>query len=280
MPYRNTAAGPDPISTYVFFTSVTLTAGKTAASVTLPSSVSGGKLSIFAVSGQPASSNSASNSWPTYLQNPGRSSFDAAATTLTAANVGQLKVKWTAHGQDGISDQPVFANGLMYWGSWDGVLHATNSSGVDVWTANLGQQTVAACAPPTVGIAGTATVGSIGGVPAVFVGGGNNTMYALNATTGKVIWSNTLAVTTDYFIWDSPLVFNGSLYIGISSFGSCPNSLGKVLRLNLATGAIQNTLVLASTVCSGDGVWGSPTVRCCDRYHLFRDRGRLSRGSQ
>jgi hypothetical protein len=260
MPYRNTATGPESVSTYVFFTSVTLTTGKTASSVTLPSSLSGGKLNVFAISGQPASSNAASNSWPTYLQNPGRSSFDAAETTLTSSNVGKLTLKWTAHGQGGISAQPVFGNGLMYWGSWDGEMHATNSSGVDVWTANLGQQSVAGCDPPTVGIGGTATIGSLGGVPAIFVGGGNNTMYALNANTGAVIWSDTLAATNDYFIWDSPLVFNGSLYIGISSFGSCPNSLGKVLRLDLATGAIQNTLVLVGTTCPGDGVWGSPAV--------------------
>ena len=260
MPYRNTPTGPEPVTTYVFFTSVALTAGKTAESVTLPTVVSGGKLSIFAVSGQAAGSTSASNAWPTYLENPGRTSFDAAATTLTSANVGQLKVHWTAHGNVGLSDQPVFGNGLMYWGSWDGLLHATNSAGTDVWTANLGQQTVADCSPPTVGIAGTATIGSIGGVAAVFVAGGNNTVYALNANTGAVIWSNTLAVSTDYFIWDSPAVFNGSLYIGISSFGSCPNSLGKLYQLDLATGAIQNMLVLTTTACPGDGVWGSPAV--------------------
>lgn len=260
MPYRNTSSGAEQVSTYVFFTSVTLTAGKTAQSVTLPSAVSGGSLDVFAVSGAPASTTTASNSWPTYLENPGHTSYDAAETTLTSANASQLKLKWTAHGQQGISAQPIFGNGLMYWGSWDGLMHATNSSGTDVWTANLGQQTVPICSPPSAGVAGSATLGAIGSVPAVFSAGGNNTVYALNANTGAVLWSRTLTTSTDYFLWDSPVVFQGSVYIGMSNFGDCPDSLGKLFRLDLATGAIQNALVLAQASCVGDGVWGTPTV--------------------
>ena len=260
MPYRNSATGVDHATTYVFFTAVALAAGKTAQSVTLPSVVSGGSLGVFAVSGMPAIPTQASNAWPTYLQNPGHTSYNAAETTLTSSNAGQLQLKWTAHGQQGISVQPVFSNGLMYWGSWDGLMHATNTSGTDVWTAGLGQQTVPGCVPATAGVASTATIGSIGGTPAVFVGGGNNTMYALNANTGAVLWSSTLTTSTDYFIWDSPVVFNGSLYIGISSFGDCPLSIGKLYRLDLNTGAIQNTLILTPPGCTGDGLWGSPTV--------------------
>lgn len=260
MPYRLTSTGPEQIKTYVFFTSVALTPGKVAQSVTLPSTVSGGSLSIFAVSGTPANSSQTSNSWPTYLQNPGHTSYAAQETTLTKANVAQLQLKWTAHAQGAISDQPVFGNGLMYWGSWDGLMHATNSSGTDVWTANLGQQTVSACEPPTAGVASTATIGAIGNTPAIFVAGGNRSVYALNANTGAVLWSTTLGPSTDYFIWDSPVIFNGSMYIGISSFGDCPLAMSKIFRLDLKTGTIQNFLVLPSVQCPGDGVWGSPTV--------------------
>jgi outer membrane protein assembly factor BamB len=260
MSYRNTSSGPQQVATYVFFTSVALATGKSAQSVTLPAAVSGGSLNVFAVSGTPATSSQASNTWPTYLENPGHTSYDSAETTLSASNAGQLQLKWTAHGQQGISVQPVFSNGLMYWGSWDGLMHATNSSGSDVWTANLGQQTVATCVPSTVGVASTATVGAIGATAAVFVAGGNHTVYALNASTGAVLWVSTLTTTTDYFIWDSPVVFENSLYIGISSFGDCPNSIGKLYRLDLATGAIENMLVLATASCTGDGIWGSPTA--------------------
>lgn len=260
MPYRNTAHGTEQVATYVFFTSVALATGKTAQNVTLPSAVAGGNLDIFAVSGTPATSTQASQTWPTYLETPGRTNYDAAETTLTSSNAGQLQLRWTAHGQQGISVQPVFSNGLMYWGSWDGLMHATNMSGTAVWTANLGQQTVATCIPPTVGVASSATIGAIGTTPAVFVGGGNNTIYALNANTGAVLWATTLTTSTDYFVWDSPVVFQDSLYIGISSFGDCPLSIGKLYQLDLSTGAIQNTLMLPPPSCTGDGIWGSPAV--------------------
>ena len=49
--YRNTGSGAQAIPTYVFYTSVTLTPGKTVASVTLPASTNNaGRLHVFAIS--------------------------------------------------------------------------------------------------------------------------------------------------------------------------------------------------------------------------------------
>jgi outer membrane protein assembly factor BamB len=260
MPYRNTATGQQQGSTYVFFTSVALTSGKTAQSVTLPGTVNGGTLGIFAVSGMYVHAKAiATKIAPTYLENPGRTSYTPNETKVTVANASQLHLKWTAHAPQPISGQPIFGNGLVYWGSWDGVMHASDNTGADVWRRNLGQQTVATCIPPTAGVAGAATLGTIGNTAVVYVAGGNNTVYALNAATGAVLWANTLTTSTDYFLWDSPVAFNGSLYIGISSFGDCPLARGKLYRLDLATGTLQNTLVL-TTDCAGDSIWGSPTV--------------------
>jgi len=50
MPYRNTPTGKQTVTTYVFYTDVLLSAGKTIKSVTLPSSVTRGQLHVFAVS--------------------------------------------------------------------------------------------------------------------------------------------------------------------------------------------------------------------------------------
>lgn len=48
-PYRNTPTGKENVNTYVFYTEVGLQAGKTIASVTLPGSVNGGQLHVFAI---------------------------------------------------------------------------------------------------------------------------------------------------------------------------------------------------------------------------------------
>jgi len=50
MSYCNTASGPQNITTYVYYMGVTLHAGKTIQSITLPSTVSQGQLHIFAIS--------------------------------------------------------------------------------------------------------------------------------------------------------------------------------------------------------------------------------------
>ncbi len=51
-PYRNNphmANGKESIPTYVFYSSVNLETGKTIASVTLPTTVTGGQLHVFAI---------------------------------------------------------------------------------------------------------------------------------------------------------------------------------------------------------------------------------------
>jgi outer membrane protein assembly factor BamB len=261
MSYHNTPGGSVQVTTYVFFTSVKLNSQLTVQSVTLPSQLSGGSLNVFAVSLQPAKGSSQTQSgWTTYLGSVGHPSYNGAETTLTAANASQLALKWTAHGAQGISAQPIVANGMTYWGSWDGLMHATNSSGIDAWTVNLGQTSIATCVPPTIGVAGTPALGMIGSTRVMYVAGGNRTMYALNLSNGAVVWSTTLEVSTAYFVWDSPALYNGSVYIGISSFGDCPRASGKIYKLDAATGALQDTVILASDVCPGDGVWGSPTI--------------------
>lgn len=49
MPYRNTPSGKQTVTTYVFYTSTALQAGKTIQSVILPATVSGGQIHVFAV---------------------------------------------------------------------------------------------------------------------------------------------------------------------------------------------------------------------------------------
>src|SRR5207248_11331752 len=48
-PYRNASGGMDQVFTYVFATAPVALAGKPIASVTLPASVNGGELHVFAV---------------------------------------------------------------------------------------------------------------------------------------------------------------------------------------------------------------------------------------
>lgn len=155
-------------------------------------------------------------------------------------------------------------NGTVYWGSWDGFEHATSASGQARWATFLGKQSGPQCYPTTAGVASTATVTlvTLGGKTklVVFVGGGDARFYALDAATGRILWATSLGSAPGTYIWGSPVVSQGHLYIGTASVGECPESAGRFFQLSTTTGAIERALDLVPQGCLGVGVWGSPTI--------------------
>src|SRR6266702_4563021 len=148
----------------------------------------------------------AAGDWPTYGYDNARDNFNAAETIITPATAPQLKQKWAHAGGNGISDQIAAVSGNVYWGSWDGYVHASSAS------------------------------------------------------TGSILWHTSLGPSPSTFIWDSPAVFNGSVYIGTSSFGDCPLNQSKFFRLDPTNGSILNTFNIVPGGCTGGGLWGSPTI--------------------
>ena len=210
----------------------------------------------------------ASGYTPTYLADNGRSDFNGAETIINPTSAPRLKLHWSYQAggyisTNYISDQPVEANGLIYWGSWDGNEHATDLNGNQIWQRGLGYTYNPQCNSLT-GVASTATVASVtlnGTLTSVvFVGGGDGNFYALNAADGSIVWHTRLGKSPSNFIWDSPAVYNGNVYIGVSSFGDCPLTRGKLVELNASTGAFQHTFDIVPPGCTGGGVWGSPTI--------------------
>ncbi|HET9919536.1 MAG TPA: PQQ-binding-like beta-propeller repeat protein [Ktedonobacteraceae bacterium] len=204
----------------------------------------------------------APDDWPSYLLDNG--GFNANEVDIAPATAPFLQLLWSYHAQGAISAQPVEVNGRLYWGSWDGLEHAMDMQGHQLWATNLGTTTDDDCDPPEAGVAGTATVSpmTIQGqrLLALFVGGGNGTFYALNASNGRVLWQTALGQPPDAFIWSSPVLYRGSIYEGLSSFGDCPLVQGKLFRLDAATGEIQNVFNTVPDGCIGGSIWGSPVI--------------------
>jgi outer membrane protein assembly factor BamB len=206
-----------------------------------------------------------SSDWTTYGATNGRSDFNAAETVITPTTASQLHLAWTAAAQNVnpnlVFSQPVVANGLIYWASMDGYERATNTSGALVWQTYIGvtSDSNTGC-NYTFGPASTATV--VNGVE--YVGGGDGQLYALDAATGAVRWQTRLGPSPNTFLWSSPAVFNGSVYMGVSSFfaglNNCPNVQGQLVQLNATTGVVENTMNTVPDGCTGASVWASPTV--------------------
>ncbi len=74
----------------------------------------------------------------------------------------------------------------------------------------------------------------------VYVGGEDNNVYALNARTGALLWSDNVR-----WVYSSPAVANGVVYVG---------SYGNVYALNASTGA------RLWTYTTGNIVYSSPAV--------------------
>lgn len=207
-----------------------------------------------------------SGDWTTYLHDNARSGFNPSETAINAASAPSLAPRWIGRAGETISTQATVASGLIYWGSWDGLEHATDpGTGGDKWTAYLGQETKADCSPPHLGVASTATVTSIkinGRQRSVlFTGGGDGKYYALDATNGSVLWSRSFGSPQDgYFMWSSPAVYNGSVFVGVASIGDCPLVPGQLVKLNAANGTIQQVFNTVPAGCVGGGIWTSPTI--------------------
>ncbi|GAC1568657.1 MAG: hypothetical protein NVS3B14_18660 [Ktedonobacteraceae bacterium] len=201
--------------------------------------------------------------WPTFLGSNARTGYNGQETTINPTTAPNLKELWTDQTSGHVSSEPLIVNGVLYWGSWDGLFHATDpTTGKDIWAKNLGQKP-GSCGQ-SYGFVGSATVASItlNGVPtqAVFVAGGQDNVTALDTSTGNIIWQTNLGTNKAEFLYDSTSVFNSSVYVGVSSFGDCPLIQGQVVQLNAVTGTIQNTFNVVPKGCVGGAVWGSLTI--------------------
>src|SRR5713226_9275584 len=116
--------------------------------------------------------------WKTFLGSNARTSFDAAETTINTTTASNLKLHWTfsnpLHAQ--ITAEVMVANGMLYWGDWNGVLHASDpATGNDIWTASLATRP-GGCSLRPKGVISSVTVATVlingTATSVVFVGSG------------------------------------------------------------------------------------------------------------
>jgi len=217
--------------------------------------------------------NPTGNDWTKY-------DHDAAGTGYTnealinPADAALLKPKktWAPVRGNVISTQPLVANNLVYWSSWDGIQHASTFAGADVWTRDIGR-TLIACAdatgPASTGTIVTTQIGSSTSVLYVAAGGtsasggGVASVDAFDALTGALLWKRSLGAATDYFMWSSPVYYGGNIYVGLSS--TCEsNRQAKIVKLNGVTGGISGIFKIVPDGCLGGSVWGSPSIDTSD----------------
>jgi len=198
--------------------------------------------------------------WPSYLHDGQGTAASGDETTLSPSNAGHLAARWAFKTGGKIASSPTVVNGVVYVGSWDGYEYALNATtGALAWKTYLGVTSAPNCNPTSAGVTSVAAVQN--GV--VYVGGGDAYWYALDASTGAVLWkvyTGDNSASGGHYNWASPLLSNGYAYIGIASFGDCPLVQGQLLRVSLSTHQVVNTYNFVPSGQAGAGIWTSPTI--------------------
>jgi outer membrane protein assembly factor BamB/regulation of enolase protein 1 (concanavalin A-like superfamily) len=198
------------------------------------------------------------DTWTTSLHDNARDGA-SADTVIPASEAPAMTKLWSYATGGPIASQPAIVGGVAYVGSWDGYEYALSATtGAVIWKTFTGITTGnSSCNPPSAGISSAATVQ--GGV--VYVGGGDAYWYALDASTGSVLWrvnTGDNSASSGHYNWSSPLLVNGYAYIGVSSLGDCPLVQGQLLQVSLSAHQVVNTLNLVPDGSQGGGIWTSP----------------------
>ncbi len=207
--------------------------------------------------------------WPKYQRDLGNTGH-SAETGIDSSNAASLQTKWSFQtGSFKISDSPAVAKinkvSRVFIGSWSGIFYSLNAvTGKQIWSFKVDM--VGRC-NPTKGC----RIGSSPAVDAtqnlVFFGAANGYLYALNATTGKLVWKEMLGKSGEgYEIWSSPVLFNGNVYIGVASSGDDPCVVGRVDAYEeLKGGQVWSFSTLDQStcpqgVCVGAAVWSTVAI--------------------
>ncbi len=181
---------------------------------------------------------------------------------LNMTNVPSLHRLWHFATGATIASQPIVANGLVYFGSWDGyeyALYATN--GTLRWKTFLGLVSgggATVCGSYNLGITSTATYAN----GTIFVNGGTPALFALNSSSGQPLWNVSLGGpgSAGYYLWSSPLVYGNAAYVGISS--QCDDPLVPAGLAEISTTTQQEVNYFNSSVPNpnGSSIWSSPSM--------------------
>ena len=171
-------------------------------------------------------------------------SWLTAHASVTPATVGALSEKWDFP-TTAVTASPVLAGGLLYVSSWDGFVYALDpGDGSTTWSYDTGSGSF-------MGVQATPLVTSAG---TVCVGDSAINVTCLDSTTGAVVWGPVnLGVGGVDNIWSGLAESNGRLFVSVSSILDTPCTKGRLVALDLATGAhLWTKQTVPDRICQTD----------------------------
>jgi outer membrane protein assembly factor BamB len=200
------------------------------------------------------------NDWTKYCGSLAMSGVAAGEQILSPASTSNIQLLWSRKLNGAIASAPSVARGKVYAGDWGGFEWALDAATGDVIaSANLGQTSSARCNPPTLGITSSPVIDG----NTIYLAGGDDGFYALDADTLNVNWRHSLgdnSPTGGYYGWCSPAVAGGKVLQGIASNCDNPFPRGGLVALDPATGVELSATYFVPEDLVGGGLWTSPAV--------------------
>jgi outer membrane protein assembly factor BamB len=244
--------------------------------------------------------------WLAYRNNPGRYAWQLINSKMANASsvIAGLHVAWKSPGTGwtgpsmpgAFRASPIVFNSTVFIGDINGYFWALNASdGSYKWRyPSAGSGLNGSCTMGgngswgAYGIQSSATYASIGSTDAVIFGApdpdplidhGNGAarLWALNASTGALIWKSDVVANIptcgggnihERITYSSPLVSFGNVYVGVHDAADNPVQKGRLVAVDLNTGHLITTGfpfsvdgTLADLTCGGvcgGGIWDSP----------------------
>jgi polyvinyl alcohol dehydrogenase (cytochrome) len=233
-------------------------------------------LLVSALSAQSPSDESRSGQWRIAGQNLNNTWNQPAEHSISPANIKNLKPKWVFTAGGDVSATPTVSGDAVYFPDWAGNLFAVKKdSGRLIWSHKISEYdgvdgAVSRVSPAIVG--DQVIIGDI--LNSKEVHNGAN-VIAVDRQTGILRWITEVETHPAAIITGSPVVFNGVVYIGVSSNEEtlatnpaypCCSFRGSVVALDAKSGAILwKTFDMPdnggrTNQYSGGAVWQPPAI--------------------
>jgi polyvinyl alcohol dehydrogenase (cytochrome) len=195
---------------------------------------------------------------------------------LSRLNVSGLAPRWVFSAAGAISATPAVESGAVYFPDWGGQLWKLEAqTGQVLWSHGVSEYTglPGSVSRVTPAVAGNRLI--IGSQQGAY-------LIALDKHTGNLLWKTQVDSHPAAIITQSPIVFGGRAYVGVSSmeeaFTADPNYVccsfrGSVVSVDLQTGALLWRAYMVPEGYSGGAVWSNTLVVDTKRNSLYVTTG-------
>jgi polyvinyl alcohol dehydrogenase (cytochrome) len=233
-------------------------------------------LSVGALSAQSQSALSRSGQWRIAGQNLNNTWSQPAEHSISPANVQNLTTKWVFTTGGDVSATPTVAGDAVYFPDWGGNLFAVKKNdGSLIWSHKVSEYDGVDGAISRVSPAVDGNQVIIGDILSSSQAHNGANVMAVDRQTGMLRWITQVEIHPAAVITGSPVVFNGVVYIGVSSSEEslatnpaypCCSFRGSVVALDEKSGAILwKTFDMPDNngqtdQYSGGAVWQPPAI--------------------